>query len=117
MPGQAPSCPAAAPRGPSLPPPLGWAVAGASASSAALGWVGALFLPVSFLSFLFLEGCVLGTCLFLIFLPFLLAPLLSLLPVLSPHPLDPAPLFSSLPSSSGPVGDLKGTVWHRDLGH
>ena len=58
------------------------------------GWVGALFSPIAFLSFLFLMGCVLGTFLFLIFLPFLLAPLHPsslFLPVLSPHPLDPAP--------------------------
>lgn len=60
---------------------------------------------VSFLSFLFLMGCVLlGMLLFLIFLPFLLAPLhppfsfpCALLP-----PLNPAPLFSS----SSPPADL-----------
>lgn len=90
--------PCSCPTGPLPAPPLGWAVAGASASSAALGWVGPLFSPVSFLSFLFLEGCVLGTCLFLIFLPFLLAPLLpsSLFSLCSP-PIPWILLFSSPP--------------------
>lgn len=44
--------------------------------------------------------------------------LLPLLPVLSPLALDPVPsLPLPSPSSSGPVGDLKGTVWRRVLGH
>lgn len=60
---------------------------------------------VSFLSFLFLVGCVLlGMFLFLIFLPFLLAPLCPLLssPCALLPPLNPASLFSPSP----PPADL-----------
>eukprot|EP00069_Balaena_mysticetus_P021968 bmy_14040T0 len=100
----------------SCPPPLDWAVVGPSASlgrpslpvchllrhSAAPtpGWVGALFSPIAFLSFLFLMGCVLGTFLFLIFLPFLLAPLhpSSLFSLCSPPIPWILPLLFSSPS-------------------
>lgn len=58
---------------------------------------------VSFLSFLFLWGCVLpGMFLFLIFLPFLLASTLLSSPCALLPPLDPAPLFSPSP----PPADL-----------
>lgn len=64
------------------------------------GWVGALFSLIAFLSSLFLMGCVLGTFLFLIFLPFLLAPLRpsSLFSLCSPPIPWILPLLSSSPS-------------------
>jgi hypothetical protein len=76
---------------------------------------------VSFLSLQFLMGwqCLLGTFLLLIFLPFLSCtlPLLFSCAIL-PHPLHPDPsLLLPPPSSSGPVGDLKGTVQCCGLGH
>lgn len=41
----------------------------------------------------------------------------SLFSLCSPPAPGPCPSLLSFPSSSGPVGDLKGTVWHCGLGH
>lgn len=127
MPGQMPSFPVPAPRGPPLPPPPGRGCGRATLSlgrsslpvrppphllSCPTPGLGRSFVHppslVSFLSFLFLMGCVLlGMFLFLIFLPFLLAPL------------HPSSLFSlcSLPTpgscsfSPPPSPLLQRTCW------
>lgn len=132
MPGQMLSFPGPSPRGPDLAALLDGGHSGLSVSlslgesSRALSCPGLGALCSAFFTGLALEPVVftagsvlLGAVLFLISLPSLLAPSLPpLLPLLSSHLLHPSFPLLLLPSpSSGPLGDLKGIVRCRDLGH